>query len=143
MSALDTQVGGNHYRNGSIQPVQYIEANQLGYLEGVVLKRITRHNQPGGKGRQDIEKAIHELQLLLELRYHTPAGVTKQPTETWPSKCIVCQAPHGHGGLPCPQLQVTSIGSCESSLMGSEPGSPQNSLGQPLAGTSPGIGQKP
>lgn len=69
MTALDRQIGGGHYRASSIQPVQYIEANSLGFLEGCVVKRITRHNRDGGKGRQDIEKAIHELQLLLELRY--------------------------------------------------------------------------
>lgn len=69
MSALDTQVGGGHYREGGIQPVQYIEANKLGFLEGCVIKRLTRHERDTGKGQQDIEKAIHELQLLLELRY--------------------------------------------------------------------------
>lgn len=69
MSALDTQVGGDHYRAGGIQPVQYSEANDLRFLEGCVVKRVTRHNRPTGKGRQDIEKAIHELQLLLALRY--------------------------------------------------------------------------
>lgn len=69
MSALGKQIGGNHYRDGGIQPVQYIEANGLGFLEGCAIKRLTRHNRAGGKGRQDIEKAIHELQLLLELRY--------------------------------------------------------------------------
>ena len=69
MSALDTQVGGGHYREGGIQPIQYIEANNLQFLEGSVVKRMTRHDRETGKGRQDIEKAIHELQLLLELRY--------------------------------------------------------------------------
>ena len=69
MSSTDTQVGGDPYRQGKIQPVEYIEANGLGFLEGCVVKRVTRHNRPGGKSRQDIEKAIHELQLLLELRY--------------------------------------------------------------------------
>lgn len=69
MSALDIQIGGEHYKNAKIQPVQYIEANGLGFLEGCVVKRITRHDKPTGKGRQDIEKAIHELQLLLEFRY--------------------------------------------------------------------------
>ena len=73
MSALDTQVGGDHYKSAAIQPVQYIEANGLGFLEGCVVKRVTRHNKPTGKGRQDIEKAIHELQLLLELRYPAEA----------------------------------------------------------------------
>lgn len=69
MSALDKQVGGGHYREGGIQPIQYIEANKLQFLEGSVVKRMTRHDRETGKGRQDIEKAIHELQLLLELRY--------------------------------------------------------------------------
>lgn len=69
MSALDIQIGGEHYKNAKIQPIQYIEANRLGFLEGCVVKRVTRHDKPTGKGRQDIEKAIHELQLLLEFRY--------------------------------------------------------------------------
>lgn len=69
MSALSEQVGGDHYRSCAIQPVQFIEANELRFLEGCVVKRVTRHDKPTGKGRQDIEKAIHELQLLLELRY--------------------------------------------------------------------------
>lgn len=69
VTALNEQVGGGHYRVGGIQPVQYIEANSLAFLEGCVVKRVTRHDREGGKGRQDIEKAIHELRLLLELRY--------------------------------------------------------------------------
>lgn len=66
---LDEQIGGFHYRQCKIQPVAFIEANQLGFLEGCVIKRLCRHNKPTGKGRQDIEKAIHELQLILHLRY--------------------------------------------------------------------------
>lgn len=68
-SFLDVQIGGDHYKWCKIQPIEFIEANNINFLEGCVIKRITRHNQPTGKGRQDIEKAIHELQLLLELRY--------------------------------------------------------------------------
>lgn len=68
-SALDTQIGRSHYKDCKVQPVQYIEANNLKFLEGCVVKRVTRHDKPTGKGRQDIEKAIHELQLLLEVRY--------------------------------------------------------------------------
>ena len=68
-SALNKQVGGSHYKECKIQPCEYIEANKLSFLEGCVVKRVTRHDKPTGKGRQDIEKAIHELQLLLEFRY--------------------------------------------------------------------------
>ena len=66
---LTRQVGGSHYRDCAIQPVEFIEANRLGFLEGCVVKRLARHDKPTGKGRQDIEKAIHELQILLAKRY--------------------------------------------------------------------------
>ena len=68
-SPLDTQVGGNHYKDSPIQPIEYIEANGLSFLEGCVTKRVTRHDKPTGKGKEDIQKAIHELELILELRY--------------------------------------------------------------------------
>lgn len=75
MSALTSQIGGSHYKDCKIQPAQYIEANNLKFLEGCVVKRVTLHDKPTGKGRQDIEKAIHELQLLLELRYGPNSGL--------------------------------------------------------------------
>ncbi len=68
-SALDNQIGGSHYKDATIQPIEYIEANEIKFLEGCVIKRVTRHDKPTGKGVQDIDKAIHELQLLKELRY--------------------------------------------------------------------------
>lgn len=66
--ALNVQVGGGHYKDFPIQPVEFAEANNLTFLEGCVVKRLCRHSR-GGKGRQDIEKAIHELQLILALHY--------------------------------------------------------------------------
>lgn len=86
MNATDSQVGGDHYRAGEIQPVEYIEANALPFLEGCVVKRVTRHARQGGKGRQDIEKAIHELQLLLQLRYGSRAA----ELESHPKKLPDC-----------------------------------------------------
>ena len=68
MSALDVQVGGSHYKDFPIQPAEFSERNGLSFLEGSVVKRCCRHSR-GGKGRQDIEKAIHELQLILALHY--------------------------------------------------------------------------
>lgn len=67
MSALGKQIGGNHYRAGGIQPVQYIEANGLGFCEGNVIKYVTRHAGKGGS--EDLRKARHYIDLLLELRY--------------------------------------------------------------------------
>jgi hypothetical protein len=68
-SALTTQPGGTHYKECEIQPVQYIEANRLKFLEGCIIKRATRHDKDTGKGREDIEKIIHEAKLILEIRY--------------------------------------------------------------------------
>ena len=60
----EKQVGGAHYKNTGIQPVDYIRANNLGFFEGNVLKYITRHRDKNG--REDIEKAIHYLEFILE-----------------------------------------------------------------------------
>lgn len=62
--AIDRQVGGNHYKHLAIQPVQYCHFNQMSFLPGCIIKRLARYNLPTGKGKQDLEKAIHELELL-------------------------------------------------------------------------------
>lgn len=66
--ATQTQVGGDHYKHLGIQPIEYIHANHLTYLQGNVIKYVTRHESKGGA--QDIEKAIHYLNLILELEYN-------------------------------------------------------------------------
>jgi len=65
--ASDTQVGGNHYKNMAIQPSEYIFENGLNWLEGNAIKYITRHSIKGGV--QDLDKAIHYLELLKEWQY--------------------------------------------------------------------------
>lgn len=67
ISALDKQVSGNHYKDCGIQPIEYIHANGLNYFEGNAIKYITRHRKKNGKA--DIEKAIHYLELMIELEY--------------------------------------------------------------------------
>ena len=66
--ALSRQIGGDHYKDLGIQPIEFIEANEIPFLEACVIKRVSRHEHKTGKGRQDIEKAIHELQLILQFR---------------------------------------------------------------------------
>lgn len=63
-SPRDKQVGGNHYKDMAIQPGEFIRSNELGWYEGNAIKYICRHKVKGGK--QDIEKAIHYLELALE-----------------------------------------------------------------------------
>lgn len=65
--ALDKQEGGDHYKSLKIQPIEYIDANKLDYFQGNVVKYVTRHKSKNGE--QDIKKAIHYLELILQLQY--------------------------------------------------------------------------
>ena len=65
MSALDIQVGGSHYKDRAIQPVEYIHANYLGFCEGNIVKYVSRWRQKNGIA--DLEKAKHYLEILIEL----------------------------------------------------------------------------
>lgn len=66
ISVKDKQVGDNHYKDLAIQPVEYIFKNNIGYIEGCVIKYVTRWQNKGGL--QDLEKAKHFLELLIELQ---------------------------------------------------------------------------
>jgi hypothetical protein len=70
VSALSGQVGGSHYRDMQVQPWQAMEAwltpeEYRGYHKGVAIGYLARERQKGGL--QDIEKAIHHLQRLVEV----------------------------------------------------------------------------
>lgn len=65
MSALDVQVGGDHYKERRIQPIEYIHANNLNYSEGAIVKYITRWREKNGF--EDLEKIKHYVDLLIEL----------------------------------------------------------------------------
>lgn len=64
MSAIDTQVAGNHYKNLPIQPIEFILANGLGFCEANAIKYLCRYKDKGGA--TDLEKAKHYIDLLLE-----------------------------------------------------------------------------
>jgi hypothetical protein len=68
LNALDKQVAGNHYKGKKIQPVEYISANNLNFLEGCIVKRVTRWREKPAENRfQDLEKIKHEVDLLIEM----------------------------------------------------------------------------
>lgn len=68
VSPLDVQVAGGHYKGKRIQPVEYIHANGLNFLEGCIVKRITRwRDKPAESRFQDLEKIKHEVDLLIEM----------------------------------------------------------------------------
>tara|TARA_Y100000592_G_scaffold61124_1_gene95497 strand:- start:137 stop:391 length:255 start_codon:yes stop_codon:yes gene_type:complete len=65
-SALDRQVGSTqHYKDFKIQPIEFITANKLSFIQGNVIKYICRYDKKNGK--EDIDKAIHYCELLKEL----------------------------------------------------------------------------
>lgn len=64
-SALNVQVGGGHYKGLKIQPVEYIHANNLPFIEGSIIKYATRWRDKGGI--KDLEKIKHFVDLLIEL----------------------------------------------------------------------------
>jgi len=66
MSELNQQVGGDHYQT-KIPPIDYIHENKLTFIEGNVIKYVSRHRNKNGA--EDIKKAIHYLEILLEKEY--------------------------------------------------------------------------
>lgn len=80
-NALKKQVGGEHYKHFKIQPVEFITANKLGFLEGCIIKRLCRYQSKGGL--EDLKKIQHEIELLILWEYPgRNLPVTKRkPTE--------------------------------------------------------------
>ena len=67
LKSLLTQVGGDHYKKMVIQPAEFINKNKLLFAEGKAIKYICRHSTKGGI--QDIDKAIHYLEMVKERDY--------------------------------------------------------------------------
>ena len=65
MSALKKQEGGGHYKDMKIQPVEYIHGNGIGFIEGCVIKYVSRWRKKNGV--EDLRKARHFLDMLIEL----------------------------------------------------------------------------
>lgn len=66
-SALNEQIGGKHYKKCKIQPIEFIHANNIPFMEANCIKYLCRHKDKNGA--QDIKKVIHYCQLILELEY--------------------------------------------------------------------------
>ena len=65
-TAKDKQVGGSHY-DYAIQPIDFIMKNNIPFAEGNIIKYVVRHRNKNGK--QDLQKAIHYLEMLIEELY--------------------------------------------------------------------------
>jgi hypothetical protein len=64
MKSYKKQVGGSHYKKYQIQPIEFIVKNNIGFVEGNILKYILRFKDKGGV--QDLLKAKHYIELLID-----------------------------------------------------------------------------
>lgn len=64
-NALKTQVGGSHYKDLTMQPIEFIVKAGLSFIQGNIVKYISRYKYKNGA--QDIEKCIHYAQLAIDL----------------------------------------------------------------------------
>ena len=79
MKHSDKQVGGKHYKSMKIQPTDFIAANDIPFMEGNVIKYVCRHEFKNGK--EDVLKAIHYLNLLLEYKYSDECNDIQRPIQ--------------------------------------------------------------
>lgn len=99
MSANDVQHGGQHYKKQAIQVWDYVTANNIPYLEGNVIRYISRWRDKGGL--QDLLKAKHYVEKLIELETE---GVNGEELPSLPEACphywqhLTCVKPIGHKG---------------------------------------------
>jgi hypothetical protein len=66
-TALDTQVGGNHYKQFKIQPIEFCQKNRLPACESNIIKYVCRHSFKNGL--EDLKKAKHCIDLLIQMEY--------------------------------------------------------------------------
>lgn len=82
-SPMQEQVGGDHYITMAIQPAEFIHKNGIGFIEGSAISYLSRWRAKGGI--QDVEKAIHMLQMLVSMEQaqedHEPVCAPGAQTE--------------------------------------------------------------
>lgn len=65
MNPLKEQIGGSHYKGLKMQPIELIAKTRCSYIQGNIVKYVTRYKEKNGK--QDLEKVIHYAQLAISL----------------------------------------------------------------------------
>jgi len=81
MNALDRQVGGSHYKQYKIQPYEFFIVNKIPHHKAAIIRRILRYDHPTGGGVKDLNKIMHEVEMIKELE-----GWEENPKEQKDSK---------------------------------------------------------
>lgn len=61
------QVGGSHYKQYKIQPYEFFFKNNIPHHKAAIIRRILRFDHATGKGMTDLDKIIHEVELIKTL----------------------------------------------------------------------------
>lgn len=64
---FNQQIGGTHYKDMPIQPFEFSMKNGLDPMQHTIVKYVTRFRHKNG--REDLEKAKHTIDLLIEHEY--------------------------------------------------------------------------
>lgn len=64
MKASEVQVGGSHYKNLKIQPIELITKLRCSFIQGNIIKYISRYKSKNGL--EDLDKCIHYARLAIE-----------------------------------------------------------------------------
>jgi hypothetical protein len=65
LKATDKQIGGKHYKEYKIQPIEFIVKNKLSFIQGCVIKYICRFDKKNGV--EDLLKIKHYCDLQIQL----------------------------------------------------------------------------
>ena len=84
MKPSQRQEGGEHY-DMPIQPTEFIFKNNIPFIEGNVIKYLCRHRSKNGA--EDILKAIHYLELILEYDYNESHILQRRLRQERPTPC--------------------------------------------------------
>lgn len=90
-NATDRQVNGDHYTRGTIQPIEYIHANDMDFMTGNIIKYATRWPYKGS-ALSDLRKVIHYAELLIEAEGLDMECNNEEPTE---QMCGACDCEQG------------------------------------------------
>ena len=71
----DKQIGGNHYKEFTIQPYEFISKNNLSFFQGNVVKYVCRCLNKNGI--EDLEKIKHYCELEIKKMRDTNAKKKK------------------------------------------------------------------
>lgn len=94
----NNQVGGTHYSDLAIEPIQFIESNELGYCEGNAVKYISRWRNKNGV--EDLRKAVWYIERLIQVEGLNIAENRRRELREVINSHFGCEAPCEHCESP-------------------------------------------